>query len=135
MQGGDTTGQVKQAMKSKAKGWRRWIAATRYSWQGIKAGWKSEAAIRQEIVAMAILLPVALLVDVSPAERALLLLSLTLVLIVELLNTGIETVVDRLSEEFHELSGKAKDLGSAAVLLSLLTATAVWLLIVPASFF
>ena len=84
---------------------------------------------------MAILLPVALLVDVSPAERALLLLSLTLVLIVELLNTGIETVVDRLSEEFHELSGKAKDLGSAAVLLSLLTATAVWLLIVPASLF
>ncbi|MDO9475817.1 MAG: diacylglycerol kinase, partial [Pseudohongiella sp.] len=69
-------------MKSEAKGWRRWIAATRYSWQGLKAGWKSEAAIRQEIIAMVILLPVAMLVDVSAAERAVLLLSLTMVLVV-----------------------------------------------------
>lgn len=84
---------------------------------------------------MIVLVPVALLVNVNAAERGLLLLSLSLVLIVELLNTGIETVVDRLGEEFHELSGKAKDLGSAAVLLALLTATAVWLIIIPASLF
>ncbi|MDO8909607.1 MAG: diacylglycerol kinase [Pseudohongiella sp.] len=116
-------------MKSAAKGWRRWISATRYSWQGLQAGWKSEAAIRQEIFALAILVPAAFWVDVSPAERALLILSLTVVLIVELLNTGIETVVDRLGAEFNELSGKAKDLGSAAVLLSLLTASVVWLII------
>jgi diacylglycerol kinase (ATP) len=116
-------------MKSEAKGWRRWIYATRYSWQGLKACWQSEAAFRQELVALVILLPVALLVQVSAAERALLVMSLMFMLIVELLNTGLETIVDRLGGEFNTLSGKAKDVGSAAVLLSLLTATAVWSII------
>lgn len=78
---------------------------------------------------MAILIPVVFLVDVTRAERALLLFSIIFVLIVELLNTGIEVVVDRIGADFHELSGKAKDLGSAAVLISILVAFATWIII------
>ena len=75
---------------------------------------------------MAILLPIAMLVNVEASERALLVLSLFFVLIVELLNTAVEVVVDRIGAEFHPLSGKAKDLASAAVLASLICASCVW---------
>ncbi|PKM20922.1 MAG: diacylglycerol kinase [Gammaproteobacteria bacterium HGW-Gammaproteobacteria-15] len=113
-------------MKSEATGVSRLFYACKYSWQGLVAGLKSEAALRQEIIILAVLLPVILLVDVSAAERALLLLSIVLVVIIELLNTAIEVVVDRIGNEYHVLSGKAKDLGSAAVLCSLFSAIAVW---------
>lgn len=113
-------------MKSEAKGISRLWFASKYSWQGLKAGLQSEAALRQEIVAIAILLPIAMLVDVAAVERALLVLTLFFVLIVELLNTAIEVVVDRVGAEFHPLSGKAKDLASASVLVSLISTSCVW---------
>ncbi len=116
-------------MKNHHQGWRRLISAANYSKQGFVSSWHSEAAIRQELMALLVLLPLALWVDVSKAERALLILSLLLVLVVELLNTGIEAVVDRIGSEYHELSGKAKDIGSAAVLTMLVAAASVWVIV------
>ncbi|KKO44864.1 diacylglycerol kinase [Arsukibacterium ikkense] len=113
-------------MKSEAKGLSRLWFASKYSWQGLKAGLYTEAALRQEVVAMLVLLPVAMLVNVSAAERALLVFSLLFVFIIELLNTAVEVVVDRIGAEHHLLSGKAKDIASAAVLFSLLSAASVW---------
>lgn len=116
-------------MKNHHQGWRRLISAANYSKQGFVSSWHSEAAIRQELMALLVLLPFALWVDVSAMERALLVLTLLLVLVVELLNTGLEAVVDRIGPEYHELSGKAKDIGSAAVLTMLVAAVSVWLII------
>lgn len=116
-------------MKPRVTGIRRLINASRYSWLGLKAAWQSEAAIRQEIVALIILLPIALLLPVSPVEKALLVFSALLVLVVELVNSALEAIVDRIGQELHELSGKAKDIGSAAVLIALIMAGLVWLII------
>ena len=116
-------------MKSEAKGLSRLFYASKYSWQGLAACLKTEAALRQEIAALIPLLLIIFWLDISAAERSMLLLSALLVLIVELLNTAVETVVDRIGAEYHELSGKAKDLASAAVLITLLGAGAVWLVI------
>jgi len=113
-------------MKPSNKGFRRLIHASRYSWLGLKAAFKSEAAIRQEIIALAVLLPIALFLPVSPVEKALLIASAFLVLLVELINSALEAVVDRISPEHHELSGKAKDIGSAAVAVALIIAVSVW---------
>jgi len=111
------------------KGWRRLINATGYSWAGLKAAWRNEEAFRQEALLCAALVPVALWLGDSAVEQALLISSLLLVVIVELLNSGIEAVVDRIGQERHELSGRAKDIGSAAVFVALLNAAVVWLLI------
>lgn len=111
------------------KGWRRLVNATGYSWAGLRAAWRNEEAFRQEALLCAALVPVALWLGDSAVERALLIGSLLLVVIVELLNSGIEAVVDRIGQERHELSGRAKDIGSAAVFVSLLNAAIVWLLI------
>lgn len=116
-------------MKSEAKGISRLWFASKYSWQGLVAGLHTEAALRQEVLAIVVLLPVALMVDVTPAERALLVLSLLFVFIIELLNTAVEVVVDRIGADFHPLSGKAKDIASAAVLCSLITSALVWAII------
>lgn len=116
-------------MKSSAKGFSRLWSASKNSWQGLTAGLRTEAALRQEVVALLVLIPIALVVDVTPAERALLIFSLFTVLITELLNTAVEVVVDRIGADFHELSGKAKDLASAAVLFSLIAAAFVWAII------
>lgn len=116
-------------MKSGVTGIRRLVNASRYSWQGLTAAWQSEAAIRQEIIALAILLPIALILPVSPVEKALLIFSALLVLVVELINSALEAVVDRIGSELHELSGKAKDVGSAAVLVALVMAGLVWVII------
>lgn len=116
-------------MKNHHQGWRRLLSAANYSKQGFISSWHSEAAIRQEIMALLVLLPFALWVDVSAMERALLVLTLFLVLVVELLNTGLEAVVDRIGSDYHELSGKAKDIGSAAVLTMLVAAVSVWFII------
>lgn len=113
-------------MKPKVTGIRRLMNASRYSWQGLTAAWQSEAAIRQEIIALVILLPIAVLLPVSPIEKTLLIFSALLVLVVELINSALEAVVDRIGSEFHELSGKAKDVGSAAVLVALVMAGLVW---------
>ena len=116
-------------MQVKAKGWRRVVAATRYSWCGLVSGWKSEAAIRQEVVLLLVGVPLAFYLDVTPLEKVALVLSLVAVLVVELLNSAVEAVVDRIGYERHELSGKAKDLGSAAVFVSVLGALFTWVVI------
>lgn len=116
-------------MKPKTKGIRRLINATGYSTRGLRSLWNNEAAFRQETALSVVLLPVIMLADISAAERALLIVSLVLILIVEMLNSAIETVVDRIGEEQNELSGRAKDIGSAAVLMSLVGAAAVWVII------
>ena len=107
---------------------RLWLA-TLNSFRGLKHCYHSEAAFRQEIGLAAVLLPAALLLGRSGLERALLVGSVLLVMIVELLNTAIEVVVDRIGLERHRLSGFAKDLGSSAVLVALLQAVLVWGLI------
>ena len=107
----------------------RLINAIVYSWQGIKAAFTNEAAFRQEVFLTIVLLPLGFYLGDNGVERALLVSVILLVLIVELINSGIEAIVDRISTEHHELSGRAKDVGSAAVLLSLINATVVWVLI------
>ena len=98
-----------------------------YSLAGLRAGW-FEAAFRQEALASVFLLPAAFWLGRSWVESALLAGSVILVMIVELLNTGIETAIDRIGPEWHDLSKRAKDMGSAAVLLSLLLCAGTWLL-------
>jgi diacylglycerol kinase (ATP) len=99
--------------------------ATGYSLAGLRAGW-GETAFRQEAVAALVLLPLAFWMGQGWVQVALLAGSVLLVMIVELLNTGIETVVDRIGPEWHDLSKRAKDMGSAAVLLALLLALGIW---------
>lgn len=99
--------------------------ATGYSLQGLRAGW-GETAFRQEATAALVLLPLSFWLGQGWVQVALLAGSVLLVLIVELLNTGIETVVDRIGPEWHDLSKRAKDMGSAAVLLALLLALGIW---------
>lgn len=96
---------------------------------GLADAWRHESAFRQEILLAAILVPVALAVPASPAERALLIASVLLVMIVELLNTGVEVAIDRISFEHHSLSKRAKDIGSAAVFVALVLLAAVWMVI------
>ena len=107
-------------------GIRRIWHATGYSLEGLRAGW-GEAAFRQEVIASVVLLPLAFWLGRSWVETALLAGSVLLVMIVELLNTGIETAIDRIGPEWHDLSKRAKDMGSAAVLLSLLLAGGIWI--------
>lgn len=103
---------------------RIWHAAG-YSLEGLRAGW-GEKAFRQEAVAAIVLLPVSLWLGKSWVEVALLAGSVVIVMIVELLNTGIETAIDRIGPEWHDLSKRAKDMGSAAVLLALLLCVGIW---------
>jgi diacylglycerol kinase (ATP) len=112
-----------------AKGWRRVANAFGFSLKGLKACYKLEEAFRQELLVIIPLMPVALWLGGTPTERALLVGSLLIVPIVELLNSAIEANVDRVGYERHELSGRAKDIASAAVLLSIVFATATWALI------
>ena len=111
------------------RGWRRLVNATGYSWAGLCAAWRNEEAFRQEALLCAALAPVALWFGEDGVERALLIGSLFLVMIVELLNSGLEAAIDRIGQERHELSGRAKDIGSAAVFLALLNAGIIWLLL------
>ncbi|NNF46984.1 MAG: diacylglycerol kinase [Desulfofustis sp.] len=111
--------------KSK-KGMARLVAALRYSLQGIVACYRNEEAFRQEVIVFAVLLVVIILMPVSGMIKLMLFSINSLVLIVELLNSAVEAIVDRVSPEYDELAGRAKDMGSAAVLLSLIAAAAVW---------
>jgi diacylglycerol kinase (ATP) len=106
---------------------RVWLA-TLNSLRGLRHCYHSEAAFRQEVWAACVLIPLALWLGRTGVERTLLAGSILFVMIVELLNTGIEVVVDRISHERHHLSGFAKDLGSSAVLLALLLAVITWAL-------
>lgn len=105
---------------------RRLLRAIGYSLAGFRATWRSEASFRQEVLAFIIIAPLGLWLGRTGVERAILVGALIVVLIVELLNTAIETVVDRIGETHDELSGRAKDMGSAAVLVSLALAVFVW---------
>ena len=110
-------------------GIKRIIKAAGYSIQGLKAGWKNEAAIRQELALFAVALPIVVLVDVTIIEKIVMQGVLVALLVTELLNSAVEAVVDRVGIEHHELSGRAKDMGSAAVMLMLIFSCIVWFLI------
>ena len=110
-------------------GVRRIVNATFFSLAGLRAAWQQEAAFRQEVMLAAVLIPTGVWLGRTAVERALLIGSCLLVLVVELLNSGIEAIVDRVGLEPHRLSGQAKDLGSAAVLMSLVLVLVVWGLI------
>lgn len=115
-------------------GLKRLWHATGYSLAGLKAGW-SETAFRQEAIAAMVLLPAAFWIGRSWVEVALLAGSVLIVMAVELLNTAIEAAIDRIGPEWHDLSKRAKDMGSAAVLLSLVLAAGVWTAAIASRFF
>ena len=107
-------------------GFRRIYNASCYSYAGLKAAYKNEAAFRQELALVLILTPLAFWLGEGAIEKALMISSLLLVLIVKLINSAIESAIDRIGSETHELSGRAKDIGSAAVFLSLINAALIW---------
>jgi diacylglycerol kinase (ATP) len=107
-------------------GLHRILHAANYSLQGLRAGW-GETAFRQEAIASMVLVPLAFWVGRNWLEVSLLIAVVLLVMITELLNTAVETAIDRIGPEWHDLSKRAKDMGSAAVLLSLLLCAGVWL--------
>jgi diacylglycerol kinase (ATP) len=107
----------------------RIIAASGDSWTGLRAAWRTQHAFRCEVYALIVLTPVAWWLGKNGVERALLIGSGLLVVVVELLNSAIETAVDRIGDDYNELSGRAKDMGSAAVLCSIIMAGLVWLLV------
>jgi diacylglycerol kinase (ATP) len=113
------------AFKGK-KGLVRLWNALGYSRDGLGAAWQNEAAFREEVLLAVITLPLALYLGKTGPDRALLIGSIILILIVEILNSAVEAVVDKASPEKHELAKRAKDMGSAAVLLSLVNAAAIW---------
>ena len=112
--------------RPKLAGLNRLVLSFVNSWKGFKGAFKAEEAFRQEVGLAIVLIPLGLYLGKTNIERALLIASVFLVLIVELLNTGIETVVDRIGLERHELSGLAKDVGSMAVLFSITSLLVVW---------
>ena len=106
------------------------INAFRYTFAGLKSAWKNELAFRGEVVVVTIMLPLGIWLGRSAVERALLIASILLILLTELLNSALEAVVDRIGPERHELSKRAKDMGSAAAFISMVTAALVWIIIV-----
>ncbi|AHE98750.1 diacylglycerol kinase [Thioalkalivibrio paradoxus] len=114
---------------SNHRGLARIVRAFGYSWSGLRSTFRHEEAFRQELLLCLVLIPAAFLLTDVGVERALLVGSLMLILIVELLNSGIEAAIDRFGGELHTLSARAKDMGSAAVLLSFVNAAVVWLLV------
>jgi len=118
--------KIKDMAKQGKRGLRRLVDAAGYSAAGLAVAWRGEEAFRQEVLLAVALLPLALWLGQSPLERLLLVASWLVVMIVEILNTAVEATVDRISDERHRLSGEAKDLGSAAVFLSLLLTALVW---------
>jgi diacylglycerol kinase (ATP) len=114
-----------ESYKGKTGLTRLWNALG-YSRDGIKAAWKNEAAFREEILLAAIAIPLAFFLGQTGVDRAILVGSILLILIVEILNSSIEAIVDKASPETHELAKRAKDMGSAAVLFSLINAAIIW---------
>lgn len=116
-------------MKPGETGIKRIIDATGYSIQGLKATWKYEEAFRLEMILLPILTTITFFLPVTKLEQLAMVASLVLVVIVELLNSAVEAVVDRIGHEHHELSGRAKDIGSAAVFVTMLLAGFTWLVV------
>ncbi|MEZ5542693.1 MAG: diacylglycerol kinase [Pseudomonadota bacterium] len=123
------------AKHNQAGGLRRIWNAGLYSLAGIRAGWDNEAAFRQELVLCLVLVPAAFWVGGNAVERALLAGSCLLVLVVELLNSAIEAAIDRIGADRHQLSGQAKDMGSAAVFFSLWLVLLCWGTVIYERFF
>jgi diacylglycerol kinase (ATP) len=109
--------------------------ATRYSIAGIRSAWRNEAAFRQEVVLALVMVPAAFWLGSSTVERLMLIGSCLIVLITELLNSAVEAAIDRISDDSHSLSRRAKDMGSAAVFISLWLAGITWTLIAYERFF
>lgn len=128
----DAEDELKAAVieHTKPTGVRRLALASVNSLKGLCSAFRSEAAFRQELLLAVVLVPLGLWLGESRTEKALLVGSVLLVLIVELLNTAVETAVDRIGLEHHALSGRAKDIGSAAVLVALVLLVTVWGLLV-----
>ena len=114
-------------MANNTTGLTRIIKAAGYSWKGLRAAWINEAAFRQEGVAVLLAVVIACWLDVDAITRVLL-------MIVEILNSAIEAVVDRIGSEYHELSGRAKDMGSAAVLIAIIVAVITWCILLWSHF-
>ena len=110
-------------------GFTRLVKASQYSWQGLRAAYRHEEAFRQELWLSIVLIPLGFWLGQTGIERALLAGSVILLLLVEMLNSAIEAVVDRIGDEQHELSGRAKDMGSAAVAISIGLIVVVWALV------
>ncbi len=113
--------------KASNTGFRHLVNATRFSYQGIRAAFKYESAFRQELGIIILLIPLGVWISESALQFTGLMAISMFVLVVELLNSGIEAAIDRIGPEYHPLSGRAKDYGSAAITLSLTLAGAVWL--------
>ena len=111
------------------QGLARILKASTYSWQGLRAAWRHEAAFREESFLAMILIPLGLYLGENGSQKAMLIASVLLVLVVEILNSAIEATVDRFGSERHELSGRAKDMASTAVVLAIVLAVAVWVLV------
>ncbi|MBC3919616.1 diacylglycerol kinase [Undibacterium sp. CY18W] len=126
--------QAVSEFKSKS-GLRRIFSAFFYSIDGFRSAWKNEHAFRQELVLVVIGVVIALILPVSAFEKLMMIAVLVLILVVELINSAIEAVVDRVSLERHTLSKNAKDFGSAAVLLTFLIAVATWAVILMDRFY
>ncbi|MBS0970381.1 diacylglycerol kinase [Chimaeribacter arupi] len=116
-------------MANQTTGLIRIYKAAGYSVKGVLAAWKNEAAFRQEAIMVIPAMLLAFWLDVSTAERILMVSSLWLILIVEIINSAIEAIVDRIGPELHPLSGRAKDLGSAAVALAIILTLFVWAMV------
>jgi diacylglycerol kinase (ATP) len=111
------------------RGWRRLVRATRTSLEGLALAYRNESAFRQEVWLSVALAPVAILLPFDAVERVLLLGSLLVLLAIELVNSGVEAAIDRISFDRHHLSKRAKDMGSAAVMMALLLVALTWLAI------
>lgn len=105
---------------------RAWLAA-KNSWHGLVFAFKEESAFRQELTLFILLAPIAIFLPITLFEKAVLICSLVLVMAIELLNSSVEAAIDRISFEHHDLSKRAKDFGSAAVMLALLITLILWL--------
>lgn len=108
-------------------GARKLLDSTRYSWWGVRSAWKNEEAFRLECCLALVMIPLSFFIGENLTHSLLMMMSVTLVLLAEIINTALESVVDRIGSEPHPLAGQAKDLGSAAVFLSLMVAAVVWL--------
>jgi diacylglycerol kinase (ATP) len=115
--------------KKSSKGLFRIIRATGHSWKGVCAAYRHEAAFREEVWLCIVMIPLGLYLGDNGIEKALLVSSVMLLPLTEVLNSALEAVVDRISEERHELSGRAKDMASAAVAMAFILLTVVWVLV------
>ena len=122
----DENGNQGQMTKPGRRGLARLVAATRYSWQGFKAAWLHEEAFRMEASLALAFVPLAFFIGQTPAHQIALIITCSLVILAEVINTAIESIVDRIGPEHDPLSGQAKDLGSAAVFVTLGLFLLVW---------